>query len=166
MPRFYGRYSLLYTLYFIFFLVSGISFGFPFLGAYLQSTGTDFRHGVNFATAASTVLEPTYSLSVSGLSPFSLDIQLKQLKQFKARVIENYQQQSHITTRRVSYGNNGCPSLVTTNNLPSPDIFGKSIYTIYIGQNDFTSKLAYSGLNALKDYMPQVISKIDSAIKV
>jgi hypothetical protein len=53
------------------------------------------------------------------------------------------------------------------NNIPSPDIFGKSIYMFYIGQNDFTSKIAYSGgLNGLKNYVSEIIFQIASAIKV
>lgn len=60
----------------------------PFLSPYLQSIGSDFRHGANFATLASTVLLPNTSLFVSGISPFSLAIQLNQMKQFKVRVDE------------------------------------------------------------------------------
>jgi hypothetical protein len=37
----------------------------------------------------------------------------------------------------------------------------------YIGQNDFTSKIAYSGgLNGLKNYVSEIIFQIASAIKV
>jgi len=51
--------------------------------------------------------------------------------------------------------------------IPSPDIFGKSIYMFYIGQNDFTSKIAASGgINGLKNYLPEIIYQIASAIKV
>lgn len=64
------------------------SLGVPFLSPYLQSIGSDFRHGANFATLASTVLLPNTSLFVSGISPFSLAIQLNQMKQFKVRVDE------------------------------------------------------------------------------
>lgn len=30
--------------------------------------------------------------------------------------------------------------------LPSPDVIGKSLYTLYIGQNDFTSNLGAIGV--------------------
>lgn len=60
----------------------------PFVSPYLQSIGSDYRHGANFATSASTVLQPTTSLFVSGVSPFYLDVQINQMKQFKARVEE------------------------------------------------------------------------------
>ncbi|OAO99440.1 hypothetical protein AXX17_AT4G01450 [Arabidopsis thaliana] len=114
----------------------------PFLSPYLQSIGSDFRHGANFATLASTVLLPNTSLFVSGISPFSLAIQLNQMKQFKVNVDE-----SHSLDR---------PGLKI---LPSKIVFGKSLYTFYIGQNDFTSNLASIGVERVKLYLPQVQSR-------
>ncbi|MCD9646566.1 hypothetical protein HAX54_036502 [Datura stramonium] len=119
--------------------------GLPFVSPYLQSIGSDFRHGANFATSASTVLMPQTSLFVSGVSPFYLDVQLQQFKEFKAKV-------DQLQTK----GNT---------NLPPSDIFGKSLYTFYIGQNDFTGNLASSGISGVKQYLPQVVSKITSTIK-
>ncbi|GKU87996.1 hypothetical protein SLEP1_g2312 [Rubroshorea leprosula] len=49
--------------------------------------------------------------------------------------------------------------------LPSPDIFGKALYTLYIGQNDFTSNLNVIGTEVGKQYVLQVISQIASTIK-
>ncbi|CAN4097514.1 unnamed protein product [Withania somnifera] len=125
------------------FLAQGL--GLPFLNPYLQSIGSDFRHGANFATSASTVLMPQTSLFVSGVSPFYLQIQLQQFKHFKAKVDEL---QSKDNT-----------------NLPPSDIFGKSLYTFYIGQNDFTGNLASKGIGGVKEYLPQVVSQITSTIK-
>lgn len=62
--------------------------GLPFLSPYLQSIGSDYKHGANFATLASTVLLPNTSLFVTGISPFSLAIQLNQMKAFKTQVEE------------------------------------------------------------------------------
>ncbi|CAH8340811.1 unnamed protein product [Eruca vesicaria subsp. sativa] len=124
------------------------SLGIPFLSPYLQSIGSNFRHGANFATLASTVLLPNTSLFVSGISPFSLAIQLNQLKQFKVRVDEYHssdQSGLHI--------------------LPPINVFRKSLYTFYIGQNDFTSNLASIGVDGVKQYLPQVISQIAGTIK-
>ncbi|KAF8032495.1 hypothetical protein BT93_D1415 [Corymbia citriodora subsp. variegata] len=121
--------------------------GLPFLSPYLQSIGSDYRHGANYATLASTVLLPNTSLFVSGLSPFALPIQLNQMKAFKARVNESH-----------SSGQKGT-------NLPSPDIFGKSIYTFYIGQNDFTSNLSSAGIGGVQQYLPQVVAQIAASIK-
>ncbi|TKY45566.1 GDSL esterase/lipase [Spatholobus suberectus] len=87
--------------------------GLPFLSPYLQSIGSNYKHGANYATLASTVLLPNTSLFVTGISPFSLAIQLNQMKQFKTKVNEVHQQGTK---------------------LPSSNIFGKSLYTFYIGQ--------------------------------
>lgn len=62
--------------------------GLPFLSPYLQSIGSNYRHGANYATLASTVLLPNTSLFVTGISPFSLAIQLNQMKEFKTKVDE------------------------------------------------------------------------------
>ncbi|CAK8544881.1 unnamed protein product [Lathyrus sativus] len=118
--------------------------GIPFLSPYLQSIGSDFKHGANYATLASTVLLPNNSLLFSGISPFFLAIQLNQMKQFVAKVKEADQKDTK---------------------LPSPDIFGKSLYTFYIGQNDFTSKLADIGTGGVEEFLPQVVSQIASTIK-
>lgn len=50
--------------------------------------------------------------------------------------------------------------------LPAPDVFGKSIYTLYIGQNDFTSNLGAIGISGVKQYLPQVVGQILWTIKV
>ncbi|KAL2333483.1 hypothetical protein Fmac_014696 [Flemingia macrophylla] len=118
--------------------------GLPFLSPYLQSIGSNYKNGANYATLASTVLLPKTSLFVTGISPFSLAIQLNQMKQFKTKVNEEHQ-------------------LGTT--LPSPNIFGKSLYTFYIGQNDFTSNLAAIGIGGVQQYLPQVVSQIAGTIK-
>lgn len=119
--------------------------GLPFLSPYLQSIGSDYRHGVNYATLASTVLLPNTSLFVTGISPFSLAIQLNQMKEFKNKVDELHNSSDETESTK----------------LPSPDIFGKSLYTFYIGQNDFTS----NGIVGAKQSAPQVVSQIASTIK-
>ncbi|KAG9137353.1 hypothetical protein Leryth_026925 [Lithospermum erythrorhizon] len=118
--------------------------GLPFVSPYLQSLGSDFRHGANFATSLSTVLQPNGSLLELGVSPFSLAIQLNQMKHFKSIVDEK------------SPG---------SEELPSPDIFGKSLFTISIGQNDFTIQLIFNGINGTKQTVPQIVSQISSTIK-
>lgn len=69
-------------------MVAAEALGLPFLSPYLKSIGADFRHGANFATLASTVLLPNTSLFVTGISPFSLAIQLNQIKDLQAKVLE------------------------------------------------------------------------------
>ncbi|KMT20366.1 hypothetical protein BVRB_1g003650 [Beta vulgaris subsp. vulgaris] len=126
--------------------------GIPFLSPYLRSIGSDYRHGANFATLASTVRLPNTSLFVTGVSPFSLSIQLNQMKELQFRVLEF----SNSTFNYV-------PKLATP--LPSMGIFEKALYTFYIGQNDFTGNLPYIGIIGVKQYLPQVILQITSAIK-
>uniref|UniRef100_A0A7N0UFU2 Uncharacterized protein n=1 Tax=Kalanchoe fedtschenkoi TaxID=63787 RepID=A0A7N0UFU2_KALFE len=126
--------------------VAAQAFGIPFLSPYLQSIGSEFRHGANFATLASTVLYPQTSLYVSGLSPFCLGIQLRQLKHFKLKVDQLHSSGS--------------------THLPPPDIFSNSLYTFYIGQNDFTSQLKDIGTEGvLHKLMPQVVSEIANTVK-
>ncbi|QHO56859.1 GDSL esterase/lipase [Arachis hypogaea] len=74
----------------------GQALGLPSLSPYLQSIGSNFRHGANYATLASTVLIPNTCLFVSGISPFSLAIQLNQMKQFKTRVLEFHQEEAKL----------------------------------------------------------------------
>ncbi|XP_047333812.1 GDSL esterase/lipase At4g01130 [Impatiens glandulifera] len=125
------------------FLAQGI--GLPFISPYLKSIGSNFTNGANFATLASTVLIPNTSLFVTGISPFSLAIQINQMKQFKALAIEFHSKGSK--------------------ELPAPDTFAKSLYTFYIGQNDFTSDIGNGLDRVLKDVMPKVIGTIDWSIK-
>ncbi|KAM1837627.1 hypothetical protein EV1_019191 [Malus domestica] len=61
------------------------SVGHPFLSAYLDSLGTNFSSGANFATAASTIRLPNSVIPSGGFSPFFLDIQYMQFMQFKSR---------------------------------------------------------------------------------
>ena len=66
--------------------------GLPYLSGYLDSIGTNFRYGANFATAGSTIQPVDAKIFEMGFSPFSLDIQLFQFEQFKARTIELYKE--------------------------------------------------------------------------
>ena len=59
----------------------------PYLSAYLDSLGTNFRHGANFATGGS-------SIRPGGYSPFHLGIQISQFIQFKSRTTALYNQLS------------------------------------------------------------------------
>jgi hypothetical protein len=62
----------------------------PYLSAYLDSIGTSFRHGANFATGGARIRRFNTSFFVTGESPFSLDIQIVQFDQFKARTSNLY----------------------------------------------------------------------------
>ena len=67
-------------------MVVASSFGLPYLSAYLNSLGTNFKHGANFATAGSTIRLPAIIIPArGGFSPFYLDVQTIQFVQFKIR---------------------------------------------------------------------------------
>jgi len=112
------------------------------LSAYLESVGSDFRHGSNFACSGSTVNQTA--------SPFSLPVQVNQFKRFKARVLDIF---SHGGTSTV--------------NLPQPDEFDKALYTLDIGLNDifqsFSSNLTESQINTM--VVPQIINELTSQLK-
>ncbi|KAK1271497.1 GDSL esterase/lipase [Acorus gramineus] len=101
------------------FMAEGL--GLPYLSAYLDSLGTNFSHGVNFATAASTIGPQNQSLAISGFSSFSLDIQLTQFMQFKSR--------SQLVAKQGG---------VFKDLMPKKKYFSQALYTIDIGQNDIS----------------------------
>ncbi|KAB5545234.1 hypothetical protein DKX38_013346 [Salix brachista] len=61
------------------------SLGVPYLSAYLDSVGSNFSHGANFATAGSTIRPQNTTQSQSGYSPISLNVQSVQYSDFKKR---------------------------------------------------------------------------------
>ncbi|KAF2291393.1 hypothetical protein GH714_023587 [Hevea brasiliensis] len=62
------------------------SFNLPYLSPYLSSLGSNFKHGADFATAGSTIKLPTTIIPAhGGFSPFYLDVQYSQFRQFIPR---------------------------------------------------------------------------------
>jgi hypothetical protein len=62
------------------------------LSAYLNSLATNYGQGANFATGGSTIRRQNETIFEYGISPFSLDIQIVQFEQFKARTSDLYNQ--------------------------------------------------------------------------
>ncbi|CAI0455208.1 unnamed protein product [Linum tenue] len=108
----------------------------PYLSAYLDSVGTDFRHGANFATGGS-------SIRPGGYSPFHLGVQISQFKQFKAR------------TNR----------LRNQRNLPRAMEFSKALYTFDIGQNDLAYGFQHSSEEDVWKSIPDILSQFAEAVK-
>jgi len=50
--------------------------------------------------------------------------------------------------------------------LPRPDVFGNALYTIDIGQNDFTSNLGSLGVERVKRSLPSIVNQISWTIQV
>ncbi|XP_050208000.1 GDSL esterase/lipase At5g14450-like [Mercurialis annua] len=122
----------------------------PYLSAYLDSIGTNFRHGANFATGGSTIEKMNTRIFEGGFSPFSLDLQLLQFEQFKERTVELYNQ------GRSSY---------VTNSLPRPEDFSKALYTLDIGQNDLHAGLKSMTEKQILGSIPYIIDQFAQAVE-
>ncbi|KAJ3671753.1 hypothetical protein LUZ60_007832 [Juncus effusus] len=125
------------------------SLGLPYLSAYLDSIGTNFQHGANFATAGSTIRRENRTLFQSGFSPFSLDVQTWQFSQF-------------INRSQFAYQMGG----VYREILPTQDVFSKALYTFDIGQNDLTSGYFVNQTTEdVKAYIPDLLDRFTSLVK-
>ncbi|KAK6267359.1 hypothetical protein QUC31_018196 [Theobroma cacao] len=118
----------------------------PYLSAYLDSVGTNFRHGANFATGGSSIRPPGYS-------PFNLGVQISQFIQFKARTTALYNQLS--LSRRIP---------LTISNLPRPAEFSQALYTFDIGQNDLAHGFQVTTENQVRASIPNIIGQLSQAI--
>ncbi|PRQ26545.1 putative alpha-L-fucosidase [Rosa chinensis] len=125
------------------------SLGHPYLSAYLDSLGTNFSYGANFATAASTIRLPDFILPAGGFSPFYLDIQYLQFLQLKSR--------SQLIRRRGG---------IFASLMPKEEYFSKALYTFDTGQNDlgegFSGNLTIQEVNAS---VPDIITGFSTNIK-
>lgn len=121
----------------------------PYLSAYLDAVGSNFSHGANFATAGSTIRPQNTTMSQSGYSPISLNVQFTQFSDFRTR--------SQIVKRQ-----GGVFELL----LPSEDDFSRALYTFDIGQNDLTAgyKLNMS-IVQVKAYVPDLLDQLSNVIK-
>lgn len=125
------------------------SLGVPHLSAYLDSVGSNFSHGANFATAGSTIRPQNTTQSQSGYSPISLNVQSVQYSDFKQR--------SQIVR---SQGG------IFETLMPKADYFSKALYTIDIGQNDLTAgyKLNLT-TEQVKANVPDMLGQFSNAVK-
>ncbi|XP_050251222.1 esterase-like isoform X5 [Quercus robur] len=127
------------------------SLGLPYLSAYLDSLGTNFSHGANFTTSASTIRLPTNIIpAVGGFSPFYLDIQYsQQFVQFKYR--------SQMIRKKGG---------IFATLMPKGDYFSKALYTFDIGQNDlgegFFGNMTIEEVNAS---IPDIVNKFSINVK-
>ncbi|KAK6144040.1 hypothetical protein DH2020_020860 [Rehmannia glutinosa] len=123
--------------------------GLPYLSPYLDSIGTNFRHGANLATAGSTIIRQNESIFENGLSPFSLDIQTVQHYQFKTRTSELYHQARNPMEK---------------NKLPRPQEFSRALYTFDIGQNDLATGFRKFSMPQLRAAIPDIVNQFAVAI--
>ncbi|KAK1577906.1 hypothetical protein Q3G72_025900 [Acer saccharum] len=123
--------------------------GLPYLSAYLDSMASNFRHGANFATAGSTIRPQNTTMTQSGVSPISLDVQYVQYSDFHRR--------SPVLRKQGG---------VFEKLLPLEDSFSRALYTFDIGQNDLTAgyKLNMT-TDQVKAYVPDVLHQLSNVIK-
>ncbi|KAG6504664.1 GDSL esterase/lipase ACHE-like [Zingiber officinale] len=129
-------------------IIAANSLCLPFLSAYLNSVGTNFSHGANFATAGSMIRQPYATLSQSSFSPNSIDVQTWEFSQFKSRSQALIQQG------------------LFKDQLPKEKYFSQALYTIDIGQNDLTESYFRNWTtDEVKSVIPDILDKFVLAIK-
>ncbi|XP_028774906.1 GDSL esterase/lipase At3g26430 [Neltuma alba] len=124
--------------------------GLPYLNAFLDSVGSNFTHGANFATAGSTIRPQNTTLhQVGGFSPFSLDVQFVQFSDFQRR--------------SQTFRNKGG---LYTALLPKAQDFSRALYTFDIGQNDLTAGYFHNmSTDQVKAYVPDVLAQFNNIVK-
>ncbi|XP_059630748.1 esterase-like [Cornus florida] len=126
--------------------------GLPFLNAYLNSLGSNFTHGANFASAAATATIPLsndFVIPAGGYSPFYLNVQVGQFEQFKYR--------SQIIRKTGG---------IYKDLMPKEEYFGKALYVIGIGHNDLTERLiANMTIEEVNASIPYIINGVSTNIK-
>ncbi|KAK4483181.1 hypothetical protein RD792_010361 [Penstemon davidsonii] len=122
----------------------------PYLSPYLDSIGSTYQHGANFATGGATIMRPDESWFENGVSPFNLEIQVEHYTQFKDKSSYFYKAKKKCCFRK---------------RLPNPEGFSKALYTVDIGQNDVAAgirKLSYELQHA---QVPKILSQFLTQIR-
>lgn len=126
------------------------SLGLTHLSAYLNSIGSNFTQGANFATAGSSIRRQNTSLFLSGFSPISLDVQFWEFEQF-------------INRSQLVYNNKGG---IYKEILPRAEYFSQALYTFDIGQNDITSSYFVNNTTEeVEAIIPDLMERLTSIIQ-
>ncbi|KAF8010977.1 hypothetical protein BT93_J1572 [Corymbia citriodora subsp. variegata] len=143
--------------------------GLPYLNAYLDSIGTNFQHGANFATGGSGILP-------GPISPFYLGIQISQFREFKSRTTELYRKSSDsvslhpklnsfVRTDNISNYGVGMIEKCSRVSLPHPDDFSKALYTFDIGHNDLAVGFYNMTVDQIVTAIPGILDGFDAAVQ-
>ncbi|KAH9625357.1 hypothetical protein KSS87_015186 [Heliosperma pusillum] len=125
------------------------SLGLPYLNAYLNSIGSNFSHGANFASAGATVRPQTTIYFPKDYSPISLNVQSAEFSTFYTR--------SQVVRNEGGF----FESL-----MPKDDYFASALYTIDIGQNDLTTSYKLNMSNEeVKAIVPDVLSRYAKTVR-
>lgn len=122
----------------------------PYLSAYLDSVGTNFQHGANFATGGATIRRQNESWFENGASPFPLDIQVEHYVQFKARSTYLYNNANETSLK---------------SRLPNPEDFSKALYTFDIGQNDIATGFRKMTDEQLRAAIPNIVNQFAASLQ-
>ncbi|GJU61193.1 GDSL esterase/lipase-like protein [Tanacetum coccineum] len=124
--------------------------GLPYLDAFLDSMGTNFSHGVNFAMAGSTIRKQNTTIfQKGGYSPIPL--------QFQSVEFTNFLNKSQMIREKGD---------VFKQLFPAKDKFSSALYTFDIGQNDLTAGYDLDmTTEQVKAYVPDLISQFTTTIK-
>ncbi|XP_076884775.1 GDSL esterase/lipase At3g26430-like [Bidens hawaiensis] len=121
----------------------------PHLSPFLDSTGTNFSHGANYATIGSTIRRQNTTIFQSGYSPISLDVQYAEFNNFltKFQIIRQ-------------------KGDVFKNMFPAEYTFSSALYVFDIGQNDLSAGFQLNmSPEEVRNYIPNVISWFTPIIK-
>ncbi|XWS34709.1 hypothetical protein CRYUN_Cryun21dG0061000 [Craigia yunnanensis] len=125
------------------------SLGLPYLSAFLDSVGSNFSHGANFATSASTIRPQNITMNQGGFSPISLNVQYYEFSDFHVR--------SQVVRKRGG---------VYETLLPKEEDFSSALYTFDIGQNDLTAGYYLNmSTDEVKAYVPDVLNQFQTIIQ-
>ncbi|XP_071717492.1 GDSL esterase/lipase At5g14450-like [Rutidosis leptorrhynchoides] len=122
----------------------------PYLSAYVDSIGTNFRHGANFAASGCTI-QPADALMLNRtFNPITLDVQLSQFEQFKKRSSDLF---------------NEVVSSEIKDRLPRSEDYSRALYTFDIGQNDLHAGITSMKEEQVKKYIPSIINQFASVVE-
>ncbi|XP_047973941.1 GDSL esterase/lipase At5g14450 [Salvia hispanica] len=125
--------------------------GIPYLSPYLDSIGSNYKHGANFATGGATIQRPNESWTANGISPFSLDIQIEHFTQFRDRAAYAYNQAKDECIKQ---------------RVPKPDEdISKALFTLDIGQNDIAFGIRTMSLRLQLEALPKIVSQFITQVK-
>ena len=83
-------YAFLSYILHSFMIYAAKHLGMPYLSPYIDSIGTSYRNGANFAAGSSTIRRQNKTFFDGG-TPFVLEIQTEQFNQFKSRTAKFFQ---------------------------------------------------------------------------
>ncbi|XP_061365619.1 GDSL esterase/lipase At3g27950-like [Gastrolobium bilobum] len=119
----------------------------PYLSAYLDSIGSSYNHGANFAMGGSSIRQ-------GGFNEVFLSLQISQFRQFKFRTMALYNQSS-----------NNSADACFKSRLPKSMDFSKALYTLDIGQNDLSFGFMNSDQHPVRASIPDILTKFSQGVQ-